>query len=431
MRGGRRCTKMSSRGSTSAWPRAKCRPIARVPTPLSVSLAVSPSFSPVVGLSFCRLSLSACAYACRCQPWERPPDYLPTAFYQAQQQRKHAAWHAHNLEQSLRSPACRATEALDALHESTLYRSPLRSQARLLSAPLFPQGASASSPPPRSRRPLAFHSALPPLNIRVVSNVCTQAQVLRHSLGRPLHRSPSLPAPRPSGRHGASTTSPSNLGRSLRSTHPCAAALIPPPIAPATQAQRAAWGPCDHPAERSAMPGLPACRYGTLPLGTEPLSPPSLASRARKPSVVLSTAQVCAWLQHARPEPIPLSSMWYGKFATRDRSHWTPAPCERVRLTQVRAKLSASSATPEPHVPDTAPLLPKLTTALASAVSEASRHMLEPPPRALPLPTAQCPESYLAAGSMATTLAGSSERPPPCTPLLPLRSHAVLPLRIS
>jgi Ca2+-binding EF-hand superfamily protein len=88
----------------------------------------------------------------RC-PWDLPADLtnqvVSSPFYHAQQLKKQQEWHDVLLAQSKLSPAQRAREAIDALHQSTIYRSP---------------------------------------------NV-NRTNVLRHALTRPLNRSPSLPAP--------------------------------------------------------------------------------------------------------------------------------------------------------------------------------------------------------------------------------------------
>ena len=88
----------------------------------------------------------------RC-PWDLPADLtnlvVTNPFYHAQQLKKQQEWHDVLLAQSKLSPVQRAKEAIDALHQSTIYRSP--------------------------------HA--------------NRTNVLRHALTRPLNRSPSLPAP--------------------------------------------------------------------------------------------------------------------------------------------------------------------------------------------------------------------------------------------
>ena len=58
------------------------------------------------------------------RPYEKPPDHLPTAYYQAQQSAANQERHRQFLKESLRSPVVRAKEAIDALHQSSLYHAP-------------------------------------------------------------------------------------------------------------------------------------------------------------------------------------------------------------------------------------------------------------------------------------------------------------------
>ena len=61
------------------------------------------------------------------QPHLKPPHHLPVAYYQAQQLESNQARHKQKLEQAARPMFDRATEAVDELHRSTHYRSPLDS----------------------------------------------------------------------------------------------------------------------------------------------------------------------------------------------------------------------------------------------------------------------------------------------------------------
>lgn len=109
------------------------------------------------------------------RPWEQATDMancqVESPYYKPQQSKKQQAWHEQMMDQSRRSPLHQAREAVDVLHESTLYRSPLHSQTH----------------------------------------------IRRHTLIRSLHRSPSLPAAPPQG------TPLAPLKETLPSTLPFAA----------------------------------------------------------------------------------------------------------------------------------------------------------------------------------------------------------------